>query len=131
MFVNDTSRIECRHIFIDTDYGLLELRSGGPLRHPGVLRMRRLAPAGGRPRGARREGRRSAVLCACAPQGAGPLACVSFVVTTCTPVKDGEGEVLERSVRIHTPLPSRPKRRVNPVQRYSPSGSAMSPVRGG
>ena len=39
----------------------------------------------------------------------------------------GEGGVLERSVRIHTPLPSRPKRRVNPVQRYSPSGSAMSP----
>ena len=53
--------------------------------------------------------------------------CVSFVVTTCTPVKNGEGGVLERSVRIHTPLPSRPKRRVNPVQRYSPSGSAMSP----
>ena len=36
-------------------------------------------------------------------------------------------EVLERSVRVHTPLPARPKRRVKPVQRYSPSGSAMTP----
>ena len=53
--------------------------------------------------------------------------CVSFVVTTCTPAKYGEGGVLERSVRVHTPLPCRPKRRVNPIQRYSPSGSAMSP----
>ena len=52
---------------------------------------------------------------------------MSFVVTTCTPVKSGEGGVLERSVRVHTPLPGRPKRRVKPIQRYSPSGSAMSP----
>ena len=52
---------------------------------------------------------------------------VSFVVTTCTPGKDGEAQVLERSVRVHTPLPARPKRRVKPVHRYSPSGSAMTP----
>ena len=30
-------------------------------------------------------------------------------------------------MRINTPMPSRPRRRVQPIQRYSPSGSAMSP----
>ena len=37
---------------------------------------------------------------------------VSYVVTTCTPATDEESQVLERSVRINTPMPSRPRRRV-------------------
>ena len=51
---------------------------------------------------------------------------VSFVVTAHAVVADGDQQILQRTVRVSTPIPSRPKWRVKPIRRYSPSGSAMS-----
>ena len=51
---------------------------------------------------------------------------VSFVVTARAAAADGDQQILQRTVRVSTPVPSRPKRNVKPIQRYSPSGSAMS-----
>ena len=51
---------------------------------------------------------------------------VSFVVTARAAAADGDQQILQRTVRVSTPIPSRPKRRVKPIRRYSPSGSAMS-----
>ena len=50
---------------------------------------------------------------------------VSFVVTARAAAADGDQQILQRTVRVGTPIPSRPKRNVKPIRRYSPSGSAM------